>query len=120
MTHSRIFSLNDASVVGWMVRAREPGAGLRRGVFLRPADPPVLGAADPETKLNGYRPPRDKLRRLVKQALLDIYGLSGPPAWVKRAAVRDDVNQHLIARQLWPHPVSDATIKRARDELARL
>jgi hypothetical protein len=72
-----------------------------------------------ETARNPFNRPRDKLRRLVKEVILELYP-SGPPASMKIAAIIEDVNERLVTTRRWPHPVAGVTVRRALRELARV
>jgi hypothetical protein len=95
----------------------EGGNNRQRGLRLDRVNRAVSGQPNFDDDWNGYRRPRDKLRRTVMAAILDLWPAPGPPAWMKFTAIVEDVNERLVKGGYWPQPVHSSTIKRA---LARL
>jgi hypothetical protein len=95
----------------------EDANNRQTGVQLDRVDRAVVGQANCGTDSNGYKRPRNKLRRIVKAVILALYAPEGPPAWMKFTTIVEEVNERLVTGGYWPKAVHSNTIKRALGEL---
>jgi hypothetical protein len=82
-----------------------------------PPSPPASFANDLVPAAGAFSQPRDHRRKLVRKALLDIYGPNGPGLGESEDMCHQKVNSWIVNRRM--AVVSKATLRRAKRGLRR-